>query len=361
MVKKAEFPIEKSLVSPKATVKEALQRIAESPYQVIFTANHPNELIGCITDGDIRRAFLRGENLDSTLDKIHRPNFKFVKYGTSNKKIFETLRKHGLRQMPVIAEDGRLVDIKVLEDFIVNDKVNIPVVIMAGGKGKRLLPFTETKPKPLLTIGDKTIIETLILSLKSKGAREFYVTVNYLADQIKDKLGDGSELGVTIQYVEEPEALGTAGSLYLLKNKIDTDFIVVNGDVIATLDLGVFSQFHREHNAIVSLCAKIFNLKLPYGVVSSSNQKKVISIEEKPSLSYKINSGIYLLNPQVFQHVPDRQSLDMPTLLNTLIEKNQSVMCYESPEPWIDIGTHEEFERAKKYLEYLTSFQSELM
>ncbi len=356
MVTKRNFPIEKSLISPKATIKEGLALLAESPFQIIFTANSPTEIIGCITDGDIRRGFLSGESLNSSLERVARKGFLSAKQGASSKKVYEILRKHGIRQVPILSEDGRLVDIKTLEDFLVDHKLDIPAVIMAGGKGKRLLPFTETVPKPLLKVGDKTIIETLITNLKLKGITEFFVSVNYLAEQVIEHLGDGSRFGVTINYIREDESLGTAGSLFYLKDKINTEFIVINGDVITTLDLDLFSQFHREHNSIATLCAKIFNIKLPYGVVNLSKNKSVLNIEEKPNLSFTINSGIYYFSPKVFDFIKSKQVLDMPEFFTRLVQEGMSVKCFESTDPWIDIGTHEEFEKAKKYLEYLTTF-----
>lgn len=348
--------LQKLLIAPNSTIKDALEILTLTKQLIVFTMDETGRVTGCITDGDIRRGFLRGETLTSPVDRVSRKQFISAKKSTPKSKILQILRKNGIRQIPILDDEGRMTDLKILDDFILDGApLNTPAVIMAGGKGTRLLPFTETVPKPLLRVGDKTIIETLISNFHAKGVNDFYITVNYLADQIIGHLGNGERFGCHIEYVHETKALGTAGSLALLREKLDTDFIVINGDVLATTDLNLLTQFHAEHKAAATVCAKIFSIRLPYGVVNIDNGSGVKSIEEKPSYSFTVNSGIYCLSPEVFEFIENDALLDMPTLLNRMIEAKKSVKCFQSTEPWIDVGSHDEFQRAQKYFEHLTT------
>lgn len=352
---KSTVNLELRLLPAGASIRQAIERLDQqikSP--IVFTVNELKQVTGCITDGDIRRALLRGENLEALADKIARKSFTSAKRNTSNSAILAQMRRGGVRQIPILDEEGRLLDLKFLDDFTESRPMAVfPVVIMAGGRGSRLGPVTDKTPKPLLKIGDQSIIERIIIDFHAKGVSEFYVTVNYLADQIMSALGDGEKYGCKIHYIHESAPLGTAGSLFYLKNTIESDFLVINGDVLSTVDLVLLANFHREHKASATVCAKALTINIPYGVVKM-NRNDLVAIDEKPDFSFAINSGIYFFSKSVLDIVEDDRFLNMTTLLENLVKAGRPVKCFRSIEPWIDIGSQGDFERAQKYLEYLT-------
>jgi dTDP-glucose pyrophosphorylase/CBS domain-containing protein len=350
--KKKKIKTAELLISPNASIKEALEVLSKTPYQIIFTSEDNKRVISCITDGDIRRAFLSGHNLDSIVEKIGRKNFISATSASSSAEMMALLRKNGIRQLPILDKSGELLDVVVLEDLLEPSEFDYPVVIMAGGRGSRLMPFTETMPKPLLQIGDKPIIEHLISNLSQKGVKNFFVSVNYLAEKIMDHLGDGSKFNAKIEYINETKPLGTAGPLSLLRNKLDRDFMVFNGDVLAPIDLNLFAKFHQEHESIATVCAKIFTTKVPYGVLRTE-ENKLLRIEEKPEISFTVSSGIYFFSKQIFSFLNADEPMDMPQLLEAVIKSGKPVHCFQSAEPWIDVGSPTDFERAQKYLKYL--------
>lgn len=338
-----------------ATIRQAVESLNQpGTFQVVFTVDSANRVVGCVTDGDIRRAFLRGCQLDSSLEKIARKSFTSSNKSATPAEILTLMKKNGVRQVPILDDDGRLLDIRILDEFVSEQFVtDYPVVIMAGGKGSRLYPHTKETPKPLLKVGERPIIEQLVMNFQAKGVREFYVTVNHFADQIVSFLGDGSRYGCEIKYVRETTPLGTAGSLSLLKEQISKDFLVINGDVLSTVDFKLLTQFHRENGAVATACGKVLTLSIPFGVLSVQGPD-LKGIEEKPDFSFTVNSGIYVFAPEVFGFIEENQFLDMPSLLERLIAAGKAVKCFQSIEPWIDIGSHEDFERAHKYFQYLT-------
>ncbi len=345
--------IEGILIPPTTPVKEAMGFLNRSPFNVVFAVTEEKEVVGCITDGDVRRGLLNNVNLNDPVDRIMRRNFIAASEGMAPAKVLDLIRGNGVRQIPVLNERGKLVDVYVLEDFIEDNNWQLPVIIMAGGRGTRLRPFTENTPKPLLKVGDRSVIERIVQNFVNIGAQDFFVTVNYLAEQVENHLGDGSRFGANIRYVREPQVLGTAGSLSLLRDDLKTDFLVVNGDMLTNVDLKLFYQFHQEHQSAATVCSKIFTVKVPYGVLKTEG-KRVLGVEEKPDIALNVSSGIYLLSPKVLQYIDVNETLDMPHLIDRLIRAKLPVHSFQSVEPWLDIGSHEDFAKAQKYLQYLT-------
>lgn len=350
--------ISKMTIPLGATVKDALERLNETGRGVVFLVDDQNKVIGSITDGDVRRTLLRGEPITALAEKAARRNFTWSSPETPASEILTLMNTRGIRQVPVLDAQMKLIRVHFLEDFVQGKEKNstgFPAVIMAGGRGVRLRPFTDTIPKPLLKVGDTALIERIIIDLRNQGVEDFFITVNYLADQIKNHLGNGDKFGCKIQYIHEQDnnPLGTAGSLSLLRQKINTNFLVINGDVLSTLDLQMFSTFHKEHQAIATVCAKIFTVNIPYGVVNVVTNN-LVRIDEKPDFSMMINAGIYFFSSDVLQHIKDNEALDMPELLRRLVDMKYKVTCFQSSEPWIDIGSHADFERVQKNIEYLS-------
>ena len=213
-----------------ATVRKALEVLEKNSTKVVFICSSANgQVIGSVTDGDIRRAMLRGESLDSPVERVSNRAFISTCEDSTQEEILALIREHGIRQIPILDRKGRLISVRTLEQFVTPANLSLPAVIMAGGKGTRLYPLTKDTPKPLLKIGDLSIIERLVLNLKSQGINRFHISVNHLAEQIVNKLGDGSKMACEIQYVRELMPLGTAGSLSLLRLFFNEDFLVING------------------------------------------------------------------------------------------------------------------------------------
>lgn len=223
------------------------------------------------------------------------------------------------------------------------------VVIMAGGIGTRLRPLTLERPKPLLNIGNKAILQIIIDNFANFGFKNIYLSVNYKADMVKDYFKDGSEFGVKIKYLHESKKLGTAGSLSLLnRKKIDKPIFVMNGDLLTNVNFKKFLQYHNAHGAMASLAVKEYEYQVPYGVINMLNNYEIASIVEKPSYNFTVNAGIYILNPEVLDFVADNESLDMPVLINELLESKQKVSSFPIHDHYFDIGEIEEYERANE-------------
>jgi len=346
--------IKNVLIPPQTTIKQALAILNESISQIMFVTGKKGEVVGSITDGDLRRALLGGYGLDATVEKAARPSFIWVKPGTPDSELLNIMKKKGIKQIPILDSNHFFIDLKTIDDLTsLHTPKEISAVIMAGGKGTRLLPHTETIPKPLIKIGKQTMIERLINSLRAQGISDLHITVKYLAQQIIDYLGDGEKFGCKISYVVEEDALGTAGGLSLLRKSINRDFIVANCDIISTIDFRMLHQFHEANKAIATVCAKAFSINIPYGTLVTDGNN-ILQIEEKPEVHFQISSGIYCFSSRVFEFVPDGARLDMPELLKSLISKGLPVKYFQSDEPWMDVGSQENLIKAEQGLKYLT-------
>jgi NDP-sugar pyrophosphorylase family protein len=250
-----------------------------------------------------------------------------------------------IREVPVVDFEKRVVGLKLWGDFLqVPQRPNV-VVLMAGGLGSRLLPLTEEIPKPLLKVGDKPILETIIRHLKSYGFSEFIISLNYLSDKIKEYFGDGSALGVNIQYIEEKTRMGTAGALSLIRSPLEHPLIVMNGDLLTTINFNSFLSFHEANQFNLTIGARNYSYQIPYGILELS-QNRVLDVIEKPIYRYFVNGGIYLLAPEVLTRIPKETHFDMTDLIRDIIKAGEKVGCFPITEYWLDIGMHHDFNQA---------------
>ena len=257
------------------------------------------------------------------------------------------MEAHTLIHLPVLDAEGKVVRLETLQGLYKQPHFQNPVFLMAGGFGTRLRPLTDNCPKPLLEIGGKPILETILESFVSSGFKNFYIAVHYLADQIKDYFGDGQRWGVQISYVEEHEPLGTAGALGLLPSDLpDLPMIVMNGDILTQIDFPRLLDYHNEHQGIATLCVRQYEYQIPYGVVSIDAQR-ITGIVEKPIHSCFSNAGVYVLNQALVQTIAKQQQLDMPQFLNQQILAGESVSMFPVHEYWLDIGRESDFLRAQ--------------
>lgn len=334
----------KLILSPTATIREAIAVIDCGSAQIALVTEL-GRLVGVVTDGDIRRAILRGFSIDMPVTEILRRDFQWLPVGATPADALRLMSLQSLQQIPVLDASGKLIDLFLLKDLSRVERLPNSVVIMAGGEGKRLRPLTNDCPKPMLQVGGKPLLEIILTQCLKVGFEHFYFSVNYLKEQIQAYFQDGSAWGVRIQYLEEDKPLGTAGALSLLPEPPEQPLLVLNADVLNRVNYKNLLRFHADHQATATLCVSEHTAQIPYGVVRI-NDGKVIAIEEKPVLTHYINAGIYLLNPDILDLVPRNTFFDMPQLLEAITQRGKSVSAFPLHEYWLDIGHPETLEQA---------------
>jgi len=333
------------LVRADTPLREVIEIIDRGNGQIALVADEKRKLLGIITDGDIRRALLRNESLTSLAGKIMFREFRALRSTATEEEAFNLMRRETLHQIPALDEQGRLVRLFLLEELIKPLPKDNSVVIMAGGEGRRLRPLTQNCPKPMLRVGGKPLLEIILERCIDAGFHHFYLSVNYLKNQIQDHFGDGARWDVRIDYLEETQPLGTGGALSLLPKKPAKPILMLNGDVLTKVDYDRLLQFHDEHQAAATLCVREYTIQIPYGVVHVDDLK-VSSLEEKPLLSRYVNAGIYILNPVLLDLVPHNSFFDMPTLIEKALQGQHSVNAFPIHEYWLDVGHPETLNRA---------------
>ena len=300
--------------------------------------------------GDIQRAIIAGTSLDEPVYKILRPEVKVASIEDSKESIIAHMRQKRNDFMPIIDAIGNVVDVifwsDLFEDhtFRVKHQFNLPVVIMAGGEGTRLRPLTNVLPKPLIPIGDQTMIEDIMDKFVACGCENFYVSVNYMADFIRHYFDNFSKHKYNIEYFQEEKPLGTAGSLHLLKNKINNTFFVSNCDIIIDEDYSEILKYHQNNRNEITVVAAIKNLSIPYGTLETGAEGLLTGIKEKPSFTYKINTGMYILEPHLINEIPSDEFYHITFLIEKLISKNRRVGVYPINEgSWTDVGNWDEY------------------
>jgi dTDP-glucose pyrophosphorylase len=337
---------EKVIVRPDMPLSETISRIDSAALQVGLVVDELGQLKGIVTDGDIRRAILRGVSLDARSDVIMSCSPRVLPVGTPGSEVLAFMRRHAVHHVPIIDNEGQLVGLEVLDELIGTYARPNWVVIMAGGLGTRLRPLTEDCPKPLLPVGGKPILENILESFAEQGFRKIFLSINYKADLIRNHFGDGARWGVQIEYLHEMTRLGTAGALSLLPSWPEDSLIVMNGDLLTHANFETLLEFHREHGAVATMAVREYDFQVPYGVVRISGDR-ITAIEEKPVQSFFVNAGIYVLSPQAFELIPQATYFDMPALFERMINKCMPTSAYPLREYWLDVGRLDEFERAQ--------------
>jgi len=339
------------VINPDASLRQALQVIDASAMQIALVVNPDNRLLGTITDGDIRRALLRGDDMDITVDKIMNPNPVTGLIDEDFAIWQRTMLRHNLQHLPVLDMHGHLVDLARYIPPQEPTREN-PIILMAGGLGTRLRPLTEHQPKPLLRVGAKPILETIIENFRGQGFYRIYLSINYMGEKIRDYFGDGSQWDVEIHYLEEKQRLGTAGALSLLPHKPEHPIIVMNGDLLTNVDFVRLLEFHNRQQAAATLCVREYSYQVPYGVVQIDDYR-VDMLKEKPVEHHFVNAGIYTLNPDILDMIPSDSFYDMTTLLETLICGKKRVSGFPLRDYWMDIGRMDDYEQAdSEYKDY---------
>lgn len=342
-------------ISPKSTAQAAYKKLEIFGKRVLLVVNRARKLLGTLTDGDLRVYVITKKNLNATIEKIFNPNpfyLDFAKF--SMEKARKLFLENVLDLIPILDEKHRVIDYitwhQAFSEKPLVESIPIPldnsVVIMAGGMGTRLEPFTKIIPKPLIPIGDKPVVEIIIDEFRKSGISDFFFTLNYKADIIESYFR-GLDKDYKIHYVREKDFLGTAGSLSLLRDKLNKTFIVSNCDVIVKADFRNILDFHRDKRAVLTIISSIQNYRIPYGVLKTRSGGRVANLIEKPEYTFNINSGVYVLEPEALDLVAVNTNFDMPTLIKKLITKGKPVFVFPVTESqYIDIGQWDEFQKA---------------
>lgn len=341
---------------PSSTIREVIQIIDKNSTQIALIINEKSQLIGVVTDGDVRRGLLKGVNLDNSVELIMNTNPIFASMEDSKDQIWSLMKSKLIHQIPIVDEENRVVDVLFLEDFIQPKFKDNWVVLMAGGLGNRLKPLTDSCPKPLLKVGHKPILETIIENFNEQGFNNFYISINYKAEMVKEYFRDGSRWGIKLNYIHEYKRMGTAGGLGLLPEKPSQPLIVMNGDLLTKVNFGKLLNFHLKQNTVATMCVREFEFQVPYGVAKIIDNQ-LIDIEEKPVQLFFVSAGIYVINPEVLELIPKDTSLDMPELFKKLIKLRKGVAVFPIREYWMDIGQIGDYEKAN--LEYGEQFMPE--
>jgi len=327
-------------IAPGATVRDAIAKLNERGGRIVLVVEN-DRLRGTLTDGDVRRAILAGTALDAPVTAAMNAAPKTLRAPRTRAEALAELRRLEIRHLPLVDGEGRLVGLEA-EDDEPESLAWRPnwVLIMAGGRGTRLFPLTEHTPKPMLEVGRRPLLETIIETLKTHRFRRFMLAVHYRAEIVQGHFGDGSAHGVDIRYLEEPEPLGTGGALAMMGGQVDAPVLVMNGDLLTNLSFDRLLAYHREKSAAVTMAVREYSSQVPFGVVQCE-EHRVLGLEEKPTQRFIVNAGVYVVDPRVIPP-PGHGYLDMPTFITGLLTQGEEVAAFPIHEYWRDIGRVED-------------------
>lgn len=332
------------------TILEVIGVINNSKIGICLIVEN-NILLGTVTDGDIRRALLSGVNLNETVDKVMNKRPVVCSTHDSLASREQKLKEFQIRHLPVLDDNTNLIGIEVRESIADIDSKDNPVFIQAGGFGKRLKPFTDNVPKPMVKIHEKSSLERIIDKFKAEGFKNFYICTHYLHNVISDHFGDGSEFDINIEYLYEEEPLGTAGSLYSLKKyNLKSPIIFINADIHTELRISNLIEYHNRADFSATICAHEYKVNVPYGVVKT-NGVEVLQIDEKPTFNYFVNAGIYIFEPKCLDQITTLKKLDMDKFINKLVEKGMRIDIYPIVEKWFDLADTNDHKRLSEYFQ----------
>lgn len=335
----------KTFLLPTATIRDALKKIDDGLIKIGIVVDTSEKLLGTLTDGDIRRGLLLGKGLEDSIESLFQHSPKICNINDSKAKILQIALEFKLHQIPIVDLDGIVQGVVKVDELAHTTPRSNKVVIMAGGLGTRLQPLTDDTPKPMLHVGNKPILETIIENFAKYGYLNIVLSLSYKADVIEDYFGDGSKFGVHIEYVHETKRLGTAGALHLLEETLSEPFFVMNGDVLTNVNFDHMHSFHLAQKSVATMAVRKYEHQVPYGVVNIVDGI-ITSIVEKPTHEHYVSAGIYLLDPQVLSEVPKDEFFDMPTLFTRLIQKGESSVSFPIREYWLDVGRIQDYEKA---------------
>jgi dTDP-glucose pyrophosphorylase/CBS domain-containing protein len=332
------------VVALDSSIQEAISAMDGNAKAFAMVLDSDRRLIDTITDGDVRRAMLDGITLEEVVsallehkqaDKTYSAPYA-ARVGTSDATLLHEMTARSLRHIPLIDENGRVVDLAVLNDLVKDYRPTPTAVVMAGGLGRRLLPLTSETPKPMLPVGGRPLLEHIVFQLRAAGIKRVAITTHFRHQMIERHFGDGSLFGIDLEYMHEGEPLGTAGGLAALANTGER-VLVINGDVLTAVNFRAMLEFHEDHEAIMTVAVRQLEIPIPFGVVDTEAER-ILRLREKPTASYLANAGIYVLEPTAYGFVTPGDQCDMTDLMQMLIESSQRVVAFPVREYWADIG-----------------------
>ena len=333
-----EAPLWRSAVLPLgSTIQQAIYCLETSSMQIVLAVSEGNKLAGTLTDGDIRRAFLKGLRLDSVIDDVIHRNPLAVPPEVSREVVLQLMQINKIHQLPIVDKEGVVVGLQLWDNIIAPKAITNMMLIMAGGKGTRLRPQTENCPKPMLEVGGKPILQHILEKAAADGFHNFVISLYYLGHMVEEYFGDGSKFGIRIDYIRENAPLGTAGCLSLLNKIPELPFVVTNGDVLTDIHYNEILYFHNRHEATATMAVRQYEMQNQFGVVRTKGLE-IVGFEEKPVYRSYVNAGIYVLEPYALSYLDYQQHCDMPTLFERIKHKSRRTVVYPMHEPWMDVG-----------------------
>jgi dTDP-glucose pyrophosphorylase len=337
-----------SVLTLSATIRGAIENLDRTGNKIIMVVDADGRFVGTVSDGDIRRSLLKGYGLNSIIEAVVHRNPLAVTSDIPRSQIMQLMTLNKLPQIPIVNKDQFVIGLYVLEDLVSPARRANPMIIMAGGVGKRLLPHTQNCPKPLLNLNGKPMLEHIIDRAKLEGFDNFIISLGYLGKMIKDYFNDGEKLGIKIRYVQEDSPLGTAGALSLIRDELsEMPFIVTNGDVMTHIRYGELLDFHINQQADATMAVRLHEWQNPFGVVTTSGID-IVSFEEKPIVQSNVNAGIYAIAPESLEFLSYGNPLDMPDFFELLNSKSKRVVAYAIHEHWQDVGRPEDLTAAQE-------------
>lgn len=332
-----------------APIIEGIATINRTNARIALVIDAAGRMLGSLTDGDVRRALLSGQTVESPVSTAMHANPYVMPVASNRHQIIEGMHSAQVKQMPLLRPDGRLAGIATYDMLSGFERVprSTPVVIMAGGKGKRLLPLTQDIPKPMVEVGGAPMLQHILQQFVRQGFCEFHIAINYLGHRVEEHFGDGTRWDCRITYIREPEFLGTAGALQLLEVPFTEPFIVINGDILTSVDFCNLIDYHSTSASMATVCARAHRAEVPYGVIQMKDGL-MQAIVEKPVYEDLISAGIYVLDPEVLRYVPRHCAYDMPQLLQALVQNQRKVAVFPLREDWIDVGRHDDLEKIRR-------------
>lgn len=343
--------LSKHIIQAGDTIYKAFEQLNKVPKNLtLFVLGKNNEMTGTLTDGDIRRGFLKGLTLSDKVADFMNPKFSYLIFGNYNLKEIRSIKERGVKLLPILDKDKKII--KVLDFSMVNTILPVDVVLMAGGRGERLRPLTDNMPKPMLKVADKPIIEHNIDRLIRYGVENFVITLRYLGEKIEDYFKDGSQKGVHINYVREKDPLGTIGAVNLIRDFKNEHVLVMNSDLFTNIDYEDFFHWYTESNADLCIATIPYHVDVPYAILSITDQTHVNGLEEKPRYTYYANAGIYLFKSKLVKLMDEKSRMDATDFIKLLIDSGYKVEKYPIIGYWIDIGKPDDFVKANEFAKH---------
>lgn len=332
-------------VKEEVSLWNTMQSIQAGGYELALVIDQDYRLLGTVTDGDLRRAFLSGASFDEPIAQCMNRNFTYVTPSTGRAAVLDLMRARSLKQIPVLDNGNRLVGLHLLREMLGAVPRENWAIVMAGGRGERLRPLTDVIPKPMIKVAGRPILERIVLHLVGFGISRIFISVNYMAEMIEDYFGDGVGYGCHIEYLREERPLGTGGALSLLPELPTLPLLVLNGDLVTQFNVGEMLTFHVQGGFAATLAVNEYTHTVPYGVVSIEGDR-VQSIQEKPTQLWLANAGIYIIEPCLLTRIPQETMFPLPTLIEGCLDQGETVGAFRLGDDWMDVGRHEELRKA---------------